>query len=73
MRFEGANGEMVERCRENHPRDAILGEPAEDVETRSVAHLDVEQYGIGFQLGDLRDRLAATARRPDMLHVGQLR
>src|SRR3546814_15815128 len=39
----------------------------------SIAHLDVEQHDIGLQPGDLRDGLAATARRTRMINLGKLR
>src|SRR3546814_16909450 len=65
--------EMIERCRENDARNLFFGQPVQDVETRSIAHLDVEQHDIGLQPGDLRDGLAATARRTRMINLGKLR
>src|SRR3546814_4934503 len=73
MGLEGADGEMIERGRENNARNLFFGQPVQDVEARSIAHLDVEQHDIGLQLGDLRDGLAATVRRTHMINLGKLR
>src|SRR3546814_17449315 len=73
MGLEGADGEMIERGRENDARNLFFGQPVQDVETRSIAHLDVEQHDIGLQFGDLRDGLAATVRRTHMINLGKLR
>src|SRR3546814_17596279 len=70
---EGADVEMIERVRENDARNLFFVQPVQDVETRSIAHLDVEQHDIGLQPGDLRDGLAATARRTRMINLGKLR
>src|SRR3546814_8504715 len=72
MGLEGADGEMIERGRENNARNLFFGQPVQDVEARSIAHLDVEQHDIGLQLGDLRDGLAATVRRTHMINLGKL-
>src|SRR3546814_16328284 len=70
---EGADVEMIERVRENDARNLFFVQPVQDVEARSIAHLAVEQHDIGLQPGDLRDGLAATARRTRLINLGKLR